>query len=141
MSGSERLTHLLPIGKVAEDEVLHPVVAADGSLALEPGESILYEGDHKVTVKVFNSEAGFLGNKQQWQHVVQMEKKARALFTSQRLLYTWPKWKSDKASGSFFDRRVLSPLLERDEGKMVLGGHVRHPWITQVFGLNAKSGG
>jgi hypothetical protein len=41
--------------------------------------------------------------------------------------------------GSFVERRIYVPLLERDSGaKVVMGGHVRHQWVRQVYHSNPE---
>ena len=133
MQDSDPITHLLSIGEDPSDSLREPAVNADGAFLLEANEGVLHAGFHKVRVIRWNEVGGFLGNKQGFETVVRMEKKAEVHFTEQRLLFAWPKWKGDRATGSFLERRVMAPLLEREEGKMILGGHLRHQWVGNLF--------
>ncbi|MGN6588307.1 MAG: hypothetical protein ACTHKT_12705 [Solirubrobacterales bacterium] len=120
-------------GKEPLDEIREPRIDDSGSFVLETGESVLYTGSHKVSVSVWNEAAGFRGRKAEWQSVARPERKASVHFTNQRLLVAWPKWKSDRTSGSLLERHVMTPLMEREQGKMLLCAHVRHPWILSLF--------
>jgi hypothetical protein len=138
MQDRDPITHLLSLGADPSDPLRQPAVNAEGAFLLEDEESVIHAGAHRVKVVRWNDVGGFLGNKQRFETVVRMEKKAEVHLTDQRLLYAWPKWKSDKATGSFLERRVMAPLLEKDEGKMILGGHLRHQWVGNVFAAKPK---
>lgn len=130
---SAPLIELLTYGKEPKDLILEPRIDDTGAFVLEPEESVLYSGFHKVSMSIWNASAGLRGNKEQWESVAKPERKAGVYFTNQRLLLAWPKWKSDRTSGSLLERRVMAAAMERSEGRMLLGAHVRHPWVTSVF--------
>jgi hypothetical protein len=138
MTQRDRLTHLVVLGSDPDDPLLQPRVERDHSFALEEGEKVGYEGEHKVTVSFFNERAGMLGNKKEWETVVPFEKPARVSITTRRVLYTWPRWKSENSGGSFFERRVVTALMESGEGKMTMAGHIRHPWVWKVWVTKPK---
>lgn len=102
-----------------------PCVAADGTFVLESGEVVLYENDHHVTVSALDKTSA--PAEARWVELVRFDKKAHVIFTTQRVLFAWLKWKSDRAGGSFMERRVYASVMERGLGKQLLGGQVRHP--------------
>lgn len=136
MTHSDPLTGLLTIGAKPDDPIAEPHVRPDGGFMLEDGETIASEGDHDVTVAVLRKAGG--RTKAGWEQIVSFDKKAHVIFTSQRVLFAWPRWKSDRAAGSFLERRVLASFMEREEGKMLLGGHIRHAWVTRVIASKPK---
>jgi hypothetical protein len=133
MEDRDPITHLLSIGGDPSDSLREPAVNAEGAFLLEAEEGVLHAGAQKVRVIRWNEVGGFLGNKKGFETVVRMDKKAEVHFTDRRLLFAWPKWKSDKATGSFLERRVMAPLLEREDGKMILGGQLRDQWVGNLF--------
>jgi hypothetical protein len=127
------LIELLTYGKAPSDTIREPEINGQGTFVLEPGEYLLYSGSHKVSMSVWNETAGFRSDKKQWETAARPETKADLHFTDRRFLVAWPRWKSDRTSGSLLERRLMSTLMERDQGRMMLGAHVRHQWILAVF--------
>lgn len=115
---------MLTVGVAPNDPVLDPRIRADGSIALEEEEDRLYRGAHKLTTA--QSVDG------KWKVIPDFQQAAEVVFTTERFLFTRPNWKRDSSGGSFFERRVMVPLLERGEGKQIAAGHLRHDWITHV---------
>jgi hypothetical protein len=129
----DRLSHLLSVGMPATDPLLEPEIAVDGRPVMEQDEAPLYTGQHVVVLSLYNTSAGLLRNKQEWETLEQLDKPADVLFTTSRVVYSWPKWKSDRSAGSFFERRVLSVITEHNDATLLLGGHLRHQWIKTVI--------
>ena len=127
----DRLTCLATVGGPPDDPVLQPSLDADGRFLLESGEAVQTQLQAKTQV------CAFLGGG--WTPLLLTRSTANVFFTTHRLLVSWPRWKSEASVGSFFDRRVASTFLERDMGKMMLAGHVRHQWVKNVQ-LAATSG-
>ena len=73
-----------------------------------------------------------------WTTTFRTEKGVDVLLTSRRVILLHRRWKSDRALGSFFERRVVTTVLERDEGKQILAGHVRIPWLYRVVTNNIR---
>lgn len=95
-------------------------------MVLEAGERIMSDASCAIAIAAYRYGV--------WRPCTTMQRKGHAWLTNQRLLFSWPHWKGDRGLGSIGERRVYSAAGERDSGaKLILAGHVRHQWITDVF--------
>jgi len=127
---SDPIINLIVLGAEPRDPEIEPRIDAEGQAVLEDGEKLLQQFQWPVEVTAFRS--GF----KKWTRTFRTEKRIEVLLTSRRLILLHPRWKSDKALGSFVERRVVTTVLERDEGKQILAGHVRIPWLYRVSTTN-----
>ena len=109
---------LVTLGELTNEPEV-PVFDHAGQLTLEPGEKVLR--NFQSTMKVFRRPKG-----KDWLSLELLESPSTIVLTNRRVVYSWPNWKSDKSGGSFFERRVLSTILEREDGKLLPASHVRH---------------
>lgn len=125
------LSALVPLGGKPDDPLKAPEIDPHGAPVLEDSEVLIYSGQHPVEI---NHKVG-----DTWRAALPSGKLADVVLTSRRLIVVWPNWKSDRALGSVFERRVVTRLIDRDEGReSIMAAHVRHQWIPQVSIRNPK---
>jgi hypothetical protein len=108
------------------DRLVRPEVDANCGLVLEPGEQVRYRGSHSIGVtRIADSGRGA-------ERVLAPSPSAEVTITTRRVAYVWSNLRGDRRAGSLLERRVILPLMEREMGKIVSGGQVRHQWISRV---------
>jgi len=135
------ITTMLTIGGRPSDPIAEPEVGRDGELVLDDGEDVLHSDMHAVRLDTLHLVTGRRGRRAKWQLIFQPRTSARVELTTHRLLLAWPDWRRDSAVGSLYERRIMAPMFERDLGRQLLGGHVRHQWIEDVFVSRPKGRG
>ena len=96
-----------------------------GQLILESGETTIRTLQN--IVRVFRQPKD-----RQWVLQRSFEVPASIVLTNRRIVYSWPNYKSDRSSGSFVERRVMTAVLDRADGKMLPASQIRHCWTTNV---------
>ena len=120
------LSAMFTIG-VTPENVAHPAVAPDKTLITGEHEEVIYRGSHRVTSWTFD-----MSGKGKWRSNESLAKPADVLVTEQRIAWVWPNWKSDRSGGSVLERRVMSRLIEREEGPQIIGGQIAANWLSYL---------
>ncbi|MEA2412830.1 MAG: hypothetical protein QOC77_3391 [Thermoleophilaceae bacterium] len=111
-------------GEAGDDPFLAPELSADAKIDLEESERVRYRGRHAVEITAeLNGRIT---------SVFKLAKPAEVLITTRRIAYVWRDVLSDPLAGSFYERRIMARVLERELGKIVFAGHVRHQWVAAV---------
>jgi hypothetical protein len=115
-------------GAPSDDAWRIPTLTGAGGLQTESNEGILYSGRHRVLVARDTRDGA-------QQVVVEFGRPAEVLVSGRRIAYVWRELHRDRSAGSFFERRIELPLLERDPGfgKLTAAGHVRVQWMGAIF--------
>jgi hypothetical protein len=124
---TEPFTRLVGLGEDPKDPDRVPKIDEDLYPALEEGEEVIYEGDHPIDFAVYNIR------RHRWDPVFAPKKDAELTITDRRVIMVSPQYKSDRALGSVYERRVVTAVLEHEEGKQVLCGHVRLSWLYRLL--------
>jgi hypothetical protein len=123
---NERLSDLLVCGQSPKEPLLRPNFNALGQVMLEDEEAVVSSGEFPVSIQIYTFGA--------WKRCLPMRTKGNVVLTDQRLVFFWPRWKSDAGLGSLVERRLHGAIVERDAGaRLVLGGHIRHQWVKEVY--------
>ena len=133
---NDPLGDLLPAGQQPGDPFLKPYVLPNNSFRLEGDEALVHSGNYFVEIHVY--AAARSSGKKQWHSTTPFRKRGFAAFTTDRLLFSWPRFRSDPGAGSLFERLSIR-YIERSEGTVyVFGGHLRHQWFGHLFVRKSK---